>query len=186
MRTVRSRVLLGVGAWLLGATSATAGSLYAVGQLGNSLLTVPARQMSVAMVNADLAHEDAQRAVPLPTATSRSRQHKRARVSRSGHALKAPASSPSATQAPSSSAGVLLTSPDGSAEAMCTSAGAYLSYWSPQSGFEADDVMRGPAVVASVIFRGISGGIKMKVSCSGGVPVKRLVDLGWRGGWHDE
>lgn len=182
MRTVRSRVLLGAGAWLLGAVSATAGSLYAVGQLGNSLLAVPTGQMSVAMVNADLAHEDARQAAPLPTATHKAGQHQRGRARRLGHDETSPASSPS----PSSSAGVLLTSPDGSAEAVCTVGGAYLSYWSPQSGFEVDDVVRGPAAVASVIFRGASSGIKMDVSCHGGVPVKRLADVSWGDGSHDE
>jgi hypothetical protein len=72
----------------------------------------------------------------------------------------------------------LLTSPDGSAEAVCQAGGAYLSYWSPQPGFEIDDVVRGPAAVASVTFQGTSGGIDMNVSCHGGVPVKRLVNLG--------
>jgi hypothetical protein len=181
MRTVRSRVLLGVGAWLLGATSATAGSLYAVGQLGNSLLAVSASQMSVANVNADLAREQANRAASLPTATDQPKDHDRARASKPGHLKKTPASSPSPTATPSSSRGVLLTSPDGSAEAMCTSAGAYLSYWYSPPGFEADDVVRGPAAVASVIFRAASGGgIKMIVSCDGGVPVKQLVNVRWR------
>lgn len=181
MRTVRSRVLLGVGAWLLGAVSATAGSLYAVGQLGNSLLAVSTKQMSVAMVNADLAHEDARQAAPLPTATHKARHHQRVKAHRHGHDETSPASSP-----PGSSAGVLLTSPDGSAEAVCTVGGAYLSYWSPQSGFEVDDVVRGPAAVASVIFRGASGDLKMNVSCHGGVPVKRLVNAGWGGGSPDQ
>jgi hypothetical protein len=181
MRTVRSRVLLGVGAWLLGATSATAGSLYAVGQLGNSLLAVSASQMSVANVNADLAREQANRAASLPTATDQPKDHDRARANKPGHLKKTPASSPSPTATPSSSQGVLLTSPDGSAEAICTSAGTYLSYWTPLPGFEADDVVRGPSAVASVIFRAASGGgIKMIVSCDGGVPVKQLVNVRWR------
>jgi hypothetical protein len=72
----------------------------------------------------------------------------------------------------------LLTSPDGSAEAVCMAGGAYLSYWTPQPGFEIDDVMRGPAAVASVTFQDSSGGITMNVSCHGGVPVKRLENSG--------
>jgi hypothetical protein len=170
MRTVRSRVLLGVGAWLLGAASATAGSLYAVGQLGNSLLAVSTKQISVAMVNSDLAQENARRAVPLPNPTHPSGPK---------HIKTSPAPGHSASPVTGLSAGTLLTSPDGSAEAICTASGAYLSYWSPQPGFEVDDVVRGPAAVASVIFRGASSGIKMNVSCNGGVPVKRLVNAGW-------
>jgi hypothetical protein len=177
MRTVRSRVLLGVGAWLLGATSATAGSLYAVGQLGNSLLAVSTKQMSVEMVNSDLAQENSRHPVPLPSSTQPSGPRHIKKSATPGH---------SASPGTSSSAGTLLTSPDGSAEAVCTTSGAYLSYWSPQPGFEVDDVVRGPAAVASVIFRGASGGIKMNVSCDGGVPVKRLVNAGWSDRPHDQ
>lgn len=171
MRTVRSRVLLGIGAWLLGAAAATAGGLYAVGQLGNSLLAVSTKQISVAMVNADLARENARRAEPQQDSTNHSSDHRK-KSDAKPHDIKA---SPSASPSP----GTLLTSPDGSAEAVCMAGGAYLSYWSPQPGFEIDDVMRGPAPVASVTFQGTSGGIDMNVSCHGGVPVKRLVSLGW-------
>jgi hypothetical protein len=161
--------------------------LYAVGQLGNSLLSVPTKQMSVAMVNADLAHEDSRRASPLPTATPTPRhpRHQKARTRRPRHAQTAPSRSQTASPTPASSPGTLLTSADGSAEAVCTASGAYLAYWSPQQGFEANNVVRGPAAVAKVTFSNGSSGIEMKVSCSGGVPVKHLVDVGWGGG-HDE
>jgi hypothetical protein len=178
--------LLGVGAWLLGATSATAGSLYAVGQLGNSLLAVSTKQISVAMVNADLAQENAQRAVPLPSSTRRSSDHGNKLAGKHRRIKTSRLPSHSRSPVAGSSAGTLLTSLDGSAEAVCTASGAYLSYWSPQPGFEVDDVMRGPAAAASVTFRGTSGGIEMKVTCDGGVPVKRLVDVGLDGVGHDE
>ncbi len=181
MSAVRSRVLLGVGAWVLGATSATAGSLYAVNLLGNSLLSAPSRQMSVEMVKADLAQENAQRTKPLPV--HRSRQS--SRTART-HEQSGPRTSPSHSATPgpvSSSAGVFLNSPDGGAEAACQSGGAYLLYWTPEPGFEADQVKRGPAAVASLEFLGASSGILMQVSCSAGVPVKRLTNVG---GWQDE
>ena len=178
MRTVRSRVLLGVGAWLLGAASATAGSLYAVGQLGNSLLAVSTKQISVAMVNADLAREEARRSEPLPHPTHSASPHRRKVAHKPAHHKSLPSPSQSVSPVASTSAGTLLTSPDGSAEAVCTPTGAYLSYWTPQPGFEIDDVMRGPAAVASVTFQGDAGGIIMSVSCHGGVPVKRLVNAG--------
>jgi hypothetical protein len=188
MRIMRSRVLLGVGAWLLGATSATVGSLYAVGQLGNSLLAVPTRQLSIAMVNADLAHEKASRAVsasaarqlgnddparPQPQPKSKS---PRSRVSPSESASLGPSSS--------TPAGEFLASSAGGAEAVCQPAGAYLVYWTPQSGYEADDVTRGPAAVASIVFRGGNGDVLMQVFCQGGVPADRLRNLGGPG--HDE
>lgn len=186
MRTVRSRVLLGVGAWLLGTVSATVGSLYAVGQLGNSLLAESTKQMSVSMVNSDLAHEHSHRAVPLPTPTRKPQLHDHHRARRPGHVAptptpdptssptSSPVSSPSPSPAPSS-AGVLLTSPGGSAEATCTSNGAYLSYWSPQPGFEVDNVVRGPAAVASVAFESTTSGVTLQVTCQGGVPVKKVL-----------
>jgi hypothetical protein len=184
MRTVRSRVLLGVGAWLLGATSATAGSLYAVSQLSNSLLAVSTKQISVSMVNAALAQENARSTAPAPTAGHKSSDHRGKPWGKHGHSKSSAAPSQSPSPPPSSSDGVLLTSPDGSAEAVCTAKGAYLAYSIPQSGFEVDDVVQGPAAIASVTFRGSTGAIEMKVSCRGGVPVKRLVNVGWHG--HDE
>jgi hypothetical protein len=190
MSAVRSRLLLGASAWLLGATSATAGSLYAVNLLGNSLLSAPSRQMSVEMVRADLAQENAQRARPLPARheprRSRQSSHKARTHERPATSRTSP--SQSASPAPtSSSAGVFLSSADGGAEAVCEAGGAYLLYWTPQTGFEADQVTRGPAAVASVVFREDSGGILMQVSCRGGVPVKKLTSVGSDdGGGHDE
>jgi eukaryotic-like serine/threonine-protein kinase len=61
-------------------------------------------------------------------------------------------------------------SADGSVMATCQSAGAYLLYWSPDQGFVADNVNRGPANPASVVFRGSGGGVVMQVTCSGGTP----------------
>ena len=64
---MRSRVLIGAGAWLLGAVAATAGSLYAVDQLGQGLLAQHTKQVSVAMVNAELAQDGGSKPVQTPT-----------------------------------------------------------------------------------------------------------------------
>ena len=168
MLTVRSRILLGASAWLLGAVAATAGSLYAVGQLGHGLLAQPGQQVSVAMVNAELARDKADPPGPSPTGAAST--------------TRAPAPSPAKTPArhsskpqPSSAASVLLTSPAGTAAAVCEKGGAYLVYWSPQQGYEADYVVRGPQPVASLVFRNSSGGgVVMRVSCRNGSPVERL------------
>jgi hypothetical protein len=168
---VRSRVFLAIAAWLLGACTATAGSLYAVGQLGNSLLAVPSKQLSVTMVNAALARESRQpggHPSPSREATHKPRRHLRK------HPSVPVTPTPTPTPTPSSPAGVLLTSPDGTAVAVCGTQGAYLDYWSPEPGFEADDVNRGPAAVASVLFRGSDNGILMRVTCQNGTPVKHL------------
>ncbi len=175
---MRSRVLLGVGAWLLGATSATAGSLYAVGQLGHGLLAVPSKQLSAAVVNADLAREKhARESSASPAASShrpKSRPARHRTTHRAGPVKTHVTDPPSPSPAPSTDAAIVLTSADGSAAAVCEPSGAYLVYWSPQPGFEADDVVRGPAAVASVVFSNDSGGILMRVSCRNGVPVRQL------------
>ncbi len=188
---MRSRVLLGVGAWLLGATSATAGSLFAVGQLGHGLLAEPSKQLSIAVVKADLAREkhareNSERAVASPSpARSRAKRHRVKHKHSLSHSpspvrtSSTPDSSPS--PAPSSSAAIVLTSADGSVAAVCEPGGAYLVYWSPQPGFEADDVVRGPAQVARVVFSNDTSGILMRVTCSDGNPVEQLSNA-----WHDD
>jgi hypothetical protein len=86
--------------------------------------------------------------------------------------------SPKATS--TTSPGRLLTSPDGTAVATCHQGLAYLVYVTPYNGFEADDVVTGPAAVASVIFRDFSGGgIEMQVSCRAGRP-HAIVSRAWR------
>ena len=62
----------------------------------------------------------------------------------------------------------------GSVTAVCQRAGAYLLYWSPDQGFHADDVFRGPAAIASVTFEGPVSEVVMRVSCKSGSPVARL------------
>jgi hypothetical protein len=72
-------------------------------------------------------------------------------------------------------AATLLQSPDGSVMAECQPAGAYLLYWSPDQGFQADDVHRGPAAVARVTFEQLPNNeAVMQVSCKGGKPVAQF------------
>jgi hypothetical protein len=177
---VRSRILLGASAWLLGAVSATAGSLYAVGQLGHGLLAQPGQQVSAAMVKSELARENADPPRPSPSPSAAS--------------TRSPSPSPSRTQSrirvrhpskpqPTAAASVLLSSSDGTAAAVCEKGGAYLVYWSPQQGYEADYVVRGPRPVASLVFRNSSGnGVVMRVSCRNGAPVEQLAPFQSDGG----
>src|ERR1022692_2236540 len=51
MASVHARIVLAVGAWLLGAGAATGGSLVAVSLLGRSLAAPPTQQLTVAAVN---------------------------------------------------------------------------------------------------------------------------------------
>jgi len=166
---VRSRFLIGAGAWLLGAIAASAGSLYAVDQLGQDLLVQQGNQVSVAMVNSELALENSEHRTQLPGQSPS--------VTPSATRSTKPRGRPSPTTTPTSNPGQLLTSSDGTAVATCQQGQAYLVYVSPYNGYEADHVVRGPARVASVVFRGQSSGIVMDVSCRGGQPHARLSQL---------
>src|SRR5712691_2938720 len=54
---MHARFFVGVGAWLLGASAATGGSLLAVSVLGQGLAPAPSQQLTVAAVNRALASE---------------------------------------------------------------------------------------------------------------------------------
>jgi hypothetical protein len=176
---VRSRVLIGAAAWLLGAVAATAGSLLAVEQLGEGILQQQSGELSVTAVNARLAAEKASAVTPSPRAT--------------GSGSPAPKSSPSARPAKHSApprppvTGRILSSAGGTAFARCGAGGAFLVYWTPQNGFAAEHVVQGPAPVARITFRGSSSAVIMKVSCRAGLPVAHLTPLQWGGddGRHD-
>jgi len=176
--------VLGVGAWLLGGVSATAGSLYAVDQLGQGLLTQHAKEISVATVNTELALENSNRTTP-PAAPypSPSTTHP---VSRAQHGSGTPpADRP--TRHVQRQKSKLLTSPGGTAAASCHNGLARLLYWSPALGFEANDVNERPARVATVTFTDNSGGVKMRIACRAtGVPYAYVSKWTWSGPHHDE
>lgn len=176
--------MLGVGAWLLGAVSATAGSLYAVDQLGNGLLEQHADRISVAVVNAELAQETSGRVSRAPAPSPSPSPSTVPGHSRPPHTRAAsdPANSPTPTNA-----GKLLTSAGGTAAATCQNGLAHLLYWSPQQGFEVDHVEAGPSSVAEVTFTDSSGGVVMHVTCSrSGVPAAHVSTFQWGGGTHHD
>jgi hypothetical protein len=165
---VSSRFLVGLGAWLLGTATATTGSMVAVNVLAQHLLDPQTLQLAGTTVSAN-PDPDANRADPNPapitTPTLRtSRKNAKA------------APSPAPTSSSTSPEGTLLVFADGSVMATCEPAGAYLLYWSPDQGFwvPGDDVHRGPGAVASVLFRGQTGSLVMRVTCSGGTPIAHV------------
>jgi len=177
--------MLGVSAWLLGALSATAGSLYAVDQLGQGLLEQHAGRISVAMVNAELARENVSQAPgpslsPSPSAAPRYSRTPQKR------AASAPIRRP-ARHVPAN-AGKLLNSAGGTAAATCQNGLAHLLYWSPQQGFAVHHVQAGPTSVAEVSFTDSSGGVVLHVTCSSGVPAAHVSTFQWGDGGthHDE
>jgi len=54
--------------------------------------------------------------------------------------------------------------------AICEPAGAYLLSWSPAQGYAVQQVFRGPAPVASVVFAATQE-VTMKIDCRSGTPV---------------
>ena len=183
---MRSRVLIGVGAWLLGAVSATAGSLYAVAQLGQGLVDQPAKQVTVAMVNAELAQDEpaAPNLYP-PPGTSPTSSPKAAHGPASAGTGSRHPVVPPVTRNPQK----VLTSKGGVAAAACGLGGARLLYESPAQGFEVTRVGPGPSPEASVTFTNSSIGVTVKVTCgSSGTPTGHVSQFSL-GGWsphHDE
>ncbi len=181
---MRSRVLIGASAWLLGAVTATTGSMIAVNQLAHGLFGQPVQLLGSA-ATADTDHD----ASGLPTASlpagSPAVSSASPRPSASRHARHTRRAAPAPAQSSSPAAGTLLVSPDGSVMAECLPAGARLLYWSPDQGFQAEDAVPGPAAVASVTFRGAGNTVIMHVSCQAGLPVSHLY---WPGGGsgHDD
>jgi hypothetical protein len=167
---VSSRFLVGVGAWLLGAVTATTGSMIAVNQLAHGLLGQQTQQLGEATVSADL--DGGTTPSPSPAVSGAGAPSASRPAAKVKHSASPSAAASSVTG--QSSAGTLLESGDGSVMASCQPGGAYLLYWSPDQGFRADDVFRGPAAIASVTFRGPAASIVMRVSCSAGDPVAHV------------
>jgi len=155
---MRSRLLIGACGWLLGAAAATCGSMLAVSHLAHGLLGPGTQQLSAEDVRNDLASMRHSGTSPTATATL---PPTRAAARPSQSARTAPA-------------GTLLVSQAGSAMASCRSGLAYLQYWSPDQGYQADEVYRGPAARASITFEAPGGAVRMAVTCAGGQPVDRL------------
>jgi hypothetical protein len=197
------RVLAGASAWLLGVGAATAGSLLAVSLLGQGISTSTSQQLTTVAVNRALAAEasDTTGAAPATTsaaspAPSATRSY-RAQVSQttppqteatpSAWASRSrPAASPSAQPTAAGwPASTVLTSSGGTVVADCRPGGAYLVSWSPDPGYEAGTVIRGPAVTARVTFNSAANSVTMTVSCSTGVPTATST-VGGSGGWGDD
>jgi hypothetical protein len=182
---VRTRVLVGAGAWLLGAAAATAGSLLAVSMLGQGIAASPGQQLTAAMVNRALASEAAETARPLPTPTPSPS------VQLGGVAMPITRATPEPSQAPAPvpvpasqqpAAGTVLSSAGGTVVAVCQQGRAYLQSWSPQQGYEAYGVVRGPSGTAQVSFTAGQQQVTMFITCSGGVPSATVHTGGGDGG----
>jgi len=189
---VHRRILFGVAAWLLGAATATAGSLLAISLLGQGITGDPGQLLTQDAVTRALASEAADaspppvtapsRQVASPSASARTTAPAPARVSATPAATATSAPpDPATTTAPAAAdGGTVLTSAGGEVVASCQPAGAYLISWSPLQGYEVDGVIRGPAVTVRVTFSPTAvsptaSEVTMWVSCSAGVPWDRVI-----------
>jgi hypothetical protein len=174
-------MLLGVAAWLVGASAATGGSLLAVSVLGQGMTPGGGDEQSVTTVNRALAKEAAERAAAMPRRAASPKAARGGPLSRVAHG-KAPvpparrvAPAPAARHSapppsPGATGGTVLTSQGGTLVASCAGARAYVVSWSPQQGFGSADVVRGPATNARVTFTSGQSTVTMVVSCYAGVP----------------
>lgn len=182
--SVRSRIIFGVAAWLLGAATATTGSLLTVSLLGQGITGSSAQLVTQDAVNSALASEAAQGSPPAsPAVPAPSRPQPAVTASPATTPASPPPtsvattaspsafpSSPASTAPPPSSDGAVLTSSGGEAVATCQGADAYLISWSPLQGYQVGGVIRGPALTARVTFESRADRVTMTVSCSAGVP----------------
>jgi hypothetical protein len=148
--------------------------MIAVNQLAHGLLGPQAQQLTEA--NLSVNPDDVSgRPVPSPTASGVT-DPPSSRSAASGRRSDVKAARNRAAM-PSPSPGLIgkwLQSPDGSVSAVCQAAGAYLQVWSPDPGFQAGDVHRGPAAVASVTFERPPSEVVLQVSCVSGTPVAHV------------
>jgi hypothetical protein len=170
---VHRRILFGIAAWLLGAATATAGSLLAISLLGQGitgnsgqLLTQDAVTRALASEAADTPPSAAVGDTGGPAASPQARTAPIASATAS--ATDVPPPDTAAASPPGD--GTVLTSAGGEVVASCQAAGAYLVSWSPLQGYEVDDVNRGPATTARVTFESATQRVTMVVSCPAGVP----------------
>src|SRR5689334_3743394 len=162
---MRTRIVIGSGAWLLGAAAATAGGRYVVSELGHGLSASPASQQSSV---AAAAQAQASQAASLPSSSPA--QGSQRSTGGKGGTGGTRASGTGGTGGTVSTSGTVLSSSGGTVVAQCATAGAFLLSWSPQQGFSASSVARGPATTARVVFTASARTVTMAVSCAGGVP----------------
>ena len=149
--TVTRRWVLAGGAWLLTVAVATAVATGAVGSMRQGIFGTSDAPYTEAEVDALLAASSAG-----PTTTP-------------------PGPAPAASStAPPGGTGVVraLTTSGGTIVAVCDAGLVTLQSWTPNSGFKAERVQRGPAAVTSLRFKARSGGgdVRAQITCSGAEP----------------
>jgi hypothetical protein len=155
MRVRLGTALTSGAAWVVGAASSVAVGLAALSLIGGGLGTHGVEPLTSERAAAVTEGSEPPSVAPTsPPAVDQSSS--------------APPASES-TQASKSSDRV-LRSAGGFVVARCVDDRAYLVSWTPEQGYEAHDVRRGPAGSASVEFEGRRQQVRLVVTCDGGVP----------------
>lgn len=164
-------VIRGVLAWIIGAAVAVGVGMLALSRIGYGFTmgavqplssgpaTVPAVVPSTPPPSAAVppapASEPAPSAPPTPGGRTRPRPRR------------SPASSPMSHERAFSSLG-------GSVIVRCSRDLAYLMSWSPEQGYQVDDVRRGPAPEVTVEFEDADEEVRLRVWCDDDIPEARI------------
>jgi hypothetical protein len=174
---MKTRVAVGVAAWLGGVAAATAGAVVAVSLIGQGF-----SDSSVTPLNAEqVSHELAQLTpAPSDSAAQASPTPSPASAAASSPEPSSASASPAAAAVTTSSAASVnvrtLVSAGGSVIAECTGDAAYLTSWSPAQGYQVAEVRRGPAATAEALFKAGTVAVEVGVVCRNGVPTAEAHD----------
>jgi hypothetical protein len=172
---MRSRYVLVGAAWLLGVLTATAGSFLAVNGIAHGLLGTGPQPVAITAIQGDLANHKVASSEPGPALNPAAAGDDGDQDTGTPQPQPVVTATSAAAPAPSSnSGGSLVDSPGGTVMVSCQSGLAYLQYWSPNAGYQADDVIRGPAPQASIGFEQLNSEFEIRVTCNGSHPVAQV------------
>jgi hypothetical protein len=164
------RLVASVLAWIVGAVAAVGVGILALSLIGDGLTARTVQPLTPDVVAREAAAASAEPS-SAPTGAG-------ARPTPSKTAPPPPAKTSTGTEK-------LLSSPGGTAIARCSDGQVYLVSWSPEQGFRADDVDRGPGAQASLKFESSNAKVFLTVRCVGGEPQATVTQRGDdHGGGH--
>lgn len=150
--------MLAVLGWLATAAAAITAGVFAVGAIGHGIAgstTSPLSDQAVAKALAKATHTSAAAPSTSP---------------RTSPATSRPSAPRGTTPEPRSHVRARPV-PGGSVVVRCAAGQATLESWSPDQGYEADDVHRGPATTVRVKFKSGRSELETEIGCRGDSPV---------------
>jgi hypothetical protein len=156
-------VLASVLAWVAGAALAVAVGMLALSSIGGGRIPDALQPAPPDSVIQDVPGR------PGAASATRSAAGSASPTPRPSRSQAGPAPSTTGAKPPGSSRRVISTSA-GSIVVECRSSQAYLVSWSPEPGYSADKVRRGPAEVVSVRLRAPGEKVDLAARCVDGIP----------------